>query len=219
MLWLRKAKSSMVQNWEQVSKKDKQKAMGMIAAPNLNQQANGTTSTPDGEDDGLEHGGKSKAANSVRELAAKLEHTIAGEWKLKRKRQEDSDSDSESDESAAGKNTSAKRIRKSQIEKEADRPKLSKDVPEDQRKTTKQLLEIARRPFSYNRHKGALEAFDYRGQLYKNFKYLAFEEDTTGKQVLTADKVRRLIDSVPAVKRYEEYPEVYNSHSEVRVQK
>ncbi|KAI9748483.1 MAG: hypothetical protein M4579_007212 [Chaenotheca gracillima] len=109
-----------------------------------------------------------------------------------------------------------KRVRKNAKQLQVTRPKLSRDVPKEQRASDQELLGIAKRTLSYDRHKAAPYAFDYRGHLYKEYSYLADAIHKSGQPALTSQEAKRVIDQTPASVRYREDPLLFNSKGELR---
>lgn len=60
------------------------------------------------------------------------------------------------------------------------RPKLSRDVPHDLRKSTEELVEIGRKEKACQRHEAAPYAFRWNGRLFKEYHHLAYKTDASG---------------------------------------
>ncbi|KAL8727105.1 MAG: hypothetical protein Q9166_006292 [cf. Caloplaca sp. 2 TL-2023] len=78
-------------------------------------------------------------------------------------------------------------------ERKERRPELSREVPMDQRKSDRQLIEIGFKENSYNRHRAAPYAFGYRGYLYADYRYLARMTDSSGELLWDAALQHKLI--------------------------
>lgn len=93
----------------------------------------------------------------------------------------------------------ATRRRKTEAEKKAAKPELSRDVPEDQWVSDIALANIAKPPAPYERHKAAPYAFNYRGVLQSKFRDRILELRGRERQpYLSVPKLKRIIDNYPA---------------------
>ena len=81
---------------------------------------------------------------------------------------------------------------KSIAQQKLEKPELSADVPVDQRLPEEEIIQLGRRKFAYSRHEGAPYAFNYRGKLRKEYRYLLTKVGADGKTVWIAEEVARL---------------------------
>ena len=82
-----------------------------------------------------------------------------------------------------------KRKRKSVAERKRDLPELSPDVPAHLRLPDADLIEVGRKRYHYDRHKGAPYAFSWRGHLLAEYTYLL----RWGADPWTAEEIKRVL--------------------------
>ena len=81
---------------------------------------------------------------------------------------------------------------KSIAQQKLEKPELSAHVPVDQRLPEEEIIQLGRRKFAYHRHEGAPYAFNYRGKLRKDYRYLLTKIGGDGRTVWIAEEVARL---------------------------
>lgn len=85
-----------------------------------------------------------------------------------------------------------KRKSKSIAEQKLEKPELSPDVPQNERLPEADIIDLGRRKLAYTRHESAPYAFNYRGKLRKEYRYLLTKVGLDGKTVWIAEEVARL---------------------------
>ena len=85
-----------------------------------------------------------------------------------------------------------KRKTKSIAEQKLEKPELSPDVPQHERLPEADIIDLGRRKLAYTRHESAPYAFNYRGKLRKDYRYLLTKVGPDGKTVWIAEEVARL---------------------------
>ncbi|MDI1493540.1 MAG: hypothetical protein OHK93_005330 [Ramalina farinacea] len=81
---------------------------------------------------------------------------------------------------------------KSIAQQKLEKPELSPDVPQDERLPEADIIDLGRRKLAYARHESAPYAFNYRGKLRKEYRYLLTKVGPDGKTVWIAEEVSRL---------------------------
>lgn len=84
-----------------------------------------------------------------------------------------------------------KRKRPSCAERQLKKPKLDRNVPPHLRLSDEQIIEVGRRADSYERHRGAPQAFNWSGHLYAEYKRL-LGPGVNGVSAWTDDEIRRV---------------------------
>ena len=84
-----------------------------------------------------------------------------------------------------------KRKKPSHAERQLKNPKLDRNVPPHLRLSDEQIIEVGRSPVPYERHSGAPQAFNWRGHLYADHKYL-LGRGVNGVSAWTEEELRRV---------------------------